>query len=79
MKKSLMSVLILALVLVNLVLTAILTITILPQTKKSNELINQVCSAINLELQSGEVTDVSQIPVDQLATYSLETEFTVNL
>lgn len=79
MKKNLMSVLILALVLVNLVLTAILTITILPQTKKSNELINQVCSAINLELQSGEVTDVSQIPVDQLATYSLETEFTVNL
>lgn len=79
MKKNLMSVLILALVLVNLVLTAILTITILPQTKKSNELINQVCSAINLELQSGEVTDVSQIPVDQLATYSLETEFMVNL
>lgn len=79
MKKNLMSVLILALVLVNLVLTAILTITILPQTKKSNELINQVCSAINLELQSGEVTDVSQIPVDQLATYSLETEFMINL
>ena len=79
MKKNLMSVLILALVLVNLVLTAILTITILPQTKKSNELINQVCSAINLELQSGEVTDVSQIPVDQLATYSLGTEFMVNL
>lgn len=79
MKKNLMSVLILALVLVNLVLTAILTITILPQTKKSNELINQVCSAINLELQSGEVTDVSQIPVDQLATYSLSTEFTINL
>ena len=79
MKKNLMSVLILALVLVNLLLTSILTITILPQTKKSNELINQVCSAINLELQSGEVTDVSQIPVDQLATYSLETEFMVNL
>lgn len=79
MKKNLMSVLILALVLVNLVLTAILTITILPQTKKSNELINQVCSAINLELQSGEVSDVSQVPVDQLATYSLPNEFMVNL
>lgn len=79
MKKNLMSVLILALVLVNLVLTAILTITILPQTKKSNELINQVCSAINLELQSGEVQDVSQIPVNQLATYSLPNEFMINL
>lgn len=40
MKKNLMSVLILALVLVNLILTGILTITILPQTKKSNELVN---------------------------------------
>ena len=34
MKKNLMSVLILALVLVNLILTGILTITILPQTKE---------------------------------------------
>ena len=48
MKKNLMSVLILALVLVNLILTGILTITILPQTKKSNELVNKVCSAIDL-------------------------------
>lgn len=34
MKKNLITVVILALVLVNLVLTAILTITILPQTKR---------------------------------------------
>ena len=33
MKKNLMSVVILALVLVNLILTAILTITVLPETK----------------------------------------------
>lgn len=49
MKKNLITVIVLALVLVNLVLTAILTITILPETKKANELITQVCSAINLE------------------------------
>ena len=79
MKKNLMSVLILALVVVNLVLTAIITITIVPQTKKSNELINQVCSAINLELQSGEVTDISTIPVDQLDVYDLPDSLTINL
>ena len=50
MKKNLMTVLVLALVLVNLVLTAILTISILPETKKANELITQVCNAIDLEL-----------------------------
>ena len=53
MKKNLISVLILALVLANLILTAILAFTIIPQTKKSNELIDQVCSAIDLELESG--------------------------
>lgn len=79
MKKNLMSVLILALVVVNLVLTAIITITIVPQTKKSNELISQVCSAINLELQSGEVSDISAIPVDQLDVYDLPESLTINL
>ena len=69
MKKNLMSVLILALVLVNLILTGILTITILPQTKKSNELVNKVCSAIDLELESGDGTESASIPMDQVETY----------
>ena len=51
MKKNLITVIILALVLANLILTAILVFTIIPQTKKSNQLIDQVCSAINLELR----------------------------
>ena len=42
MKKNLITVIILALVLANLILTAILVFTIIPQTKKSNQLIDQV-------------------------------------
>ncbi len=80
MKKNLITVVILALVLANLILTAILTITILPETKKANELITQVCSAINLELESGSVTsDVSSVPIDQLATYNIADSMTINL
>ncbi len=79
MKKNLMSVLILALVVVNLVLTAILTITVLPQAKKSNELIDKVCSAINLELQSGELKDKSSVPVEQLEMFDLPESLTINL
>ncbi|MBC5713281.1 flagellar basal body-associated FliL family protein [Roseburia sp. BX1005] len=80
MKKNLMSVVILALVLVNLILTAILTITVLPETKKANELITQVCSAINLELESGSVTsDASSVPIDKLATYDISDSMTINL
>lgn len=79
MKKNLITVMVLALVLVNLVLTALLTITIVPQTKKANELITQVCSAINLELQSGSVTsDASAVPIDKLATYSIVDSMSIN-
>ena len=79
MKKNLITVIVLALVLVNLVLTAILTITILPETKKANELITQVCSAINLELNSGSVkSDATSVPIDQLAAFDIE-EMTTNL
>ena len=49
MKKNLISVLILALVFANFVLTAILMFTVLPETQKANTLIEKVCSAIDLE------------------------------
>ena len=59
MKKNLISVLILTLVLANLVLTAILVFTVIPQTKKSNALIDEVCSAIDLELEGGQNKDLT--------------------
>lgn len=76
MKKNLISVLILALVLANLILTAILVFTIVPQTKKSNELINQVCSAIDLELESGSNVTV---PIENIELYNIADSFTCNL
>ena len=48
MKKSVITLLTLVLVLVNLVLTALLTFTIMPETKKANELITKVADAIDL-------------------------------
>jgi len=71
MKKNLMSVLIMALVFVNVVLSAIIMITLVPAAKQSNELITQVCSAIDLELESGKVYNVSTVPIDQIETFSL--------
>ncbi|MCI9427934.1 MAG: flagellar basal body-associated FliL family protein [Eubacterium sp.] len=78
MKKNLMTVLVLALVLVNLVLTAILTISILPETKKANELITQVCNAIDLELNSGATSAALDVPLEQVANYDI-TGMTINL
>ena len=76
MKKNLLSVLILALVLANLILSAILAFSIIPQTKKANELINKVCNAIDLELESGKNI---QVPVENIKEYNIDAEFMCNL
>lgn len=78
MKKNLMTVVILALVLANLILTAILAITILPETRKANELITQVCSAIDLELNSGATSAKLDVPLEQVANYDIS-DMTINL
>ena len=79
MKKNLITVITLALVVVNLVLTVILTITILPETQKAHELITKVCSAIDLDLESGSATSNANIPIDQIEVYNIDDEQTINL
>lgn len=79
MKKNLITVITLALVVMNLVLTVILTITILPETKKANELITKVCSAIDLDLESGSATSNADIQIDQIDVYDIEDQQTINL
>ena len=81
MKKNLMSVLILALVLANLILTAILMISVVPQSKKANELITKVCSAIDLELESGKEEGAIDVPMDQIEEVKISDgeKMTINL
>lgn len=81
MKKNLMSVVILALVLANLILTAVLTISVLPQTRKANELIAKVCAAIDLDLEGGGSEATVNVPLEQVETYSLNNgeNMTINL
>lgn len=79
MKKNLMSVLILALLVVNLVLTALTMISIVPSAKKSNELITEICSALKLELASGRTANLSSVPIDDLQSYTIADTMTINL
>ena len=78
MKKNLVSVIILALVLVNLILTAVLAFTIIPQTQKSNILIDRVCAAIDLELESSGDA-LAAIPIEDIEVYNVADQFTINL
>lgn len=79
MKKNLMTVLILALLVVNLVLTSITMISIVPSAKKSNELISEVCTALDLELASGRSANLSTVPIENRVPYPLDGSVTVNL
>lgn len=79
MKKNLMSVLILALLVVNLVLTAITMISIVPAAKKSNALITDICTALKLELASGRNANLSNVPIEDLQSYTLSDTMTINL
>jgi len=53
MKKNLMSVIILALVLVNLVLTAIIMFSTVSANRKTTALVNSIASVLDLELNGG--------------------------
>lgn len=54
MKKNIFSVIIAALTVINVVLTAIMFFVMLPAFQKTNNLITQVASVLNLELESGD-------------------------
>ncbi len=79
MKKNLITVVILALVLVNLVLTAVLAITIVPETQKANKLITQISSAIDLELSDEPGASEENIPIEQIDVYDIADTMTINL
>lgn len=79
MKKNLLTVITFALVLVNLVLTVVLTISVVPEAKKANELITKVCGAIDLDLESGSATSAANIPIEQIEVYNIEDKMTINL
>ncbi len=73
MKKNILTIVILALGLINVVLTSVMIFTIVPTANKTNRLISQIASVIDLELESPEGGDEQkQIPVTELETYQVK-------
>ncbi len=79
MKKNLLTVVILAMVLVNLVLSCLIVFTLVPQAKNVNALITQIATAIDLDLNTDKEGNASTVPLDQVVTYSLEENLTIPL
>lgn len=79
MKRNMLTVVILALVVVNIVLTGLMYFSIMPTTKKQNELITKVAGAIDLQLQDQNEGGDTTIPIDQIQVYDIADSLTINL
>lgn len=80
MKKSLLTLITFALVLVNLVLTAVMALTIVPEVKNVNGLISKISESIDLDIQSGnEKTGGSMLSIDSIEPWSITDNMTINL
>ena len=70
MKKNLITVIILALCVVNLILNVMLVFVCMPSAKKTNNLITEIASVLNLELESkGE--DQPKVALKDMQTYDV--------
>ena len=69
MKRNMLSVLILALLIINIVLTGVMMFSVVNTNKKTAELVNNVASVLNLEL--GEADQQAAVSVADLVIYNI--------
>jgi hypothetical protein len=78
MKKNILTIIIMAITLINTVLLAVLIFAIVPTANKTIKLIDQVNSIVDLELESPEA-EAQSISVSDIATYNIADKLTINL
>ena len=76
MKRNMLTVIILALCLVNTILSALMVFVVVPTSQKTDKLISQVASVIHLELEGD---TISKIDIANIETYKIEEGKTMNL
>lgn len=80
MKKNLLTVLILALLIVNIILTSVLMFSVMGTNKKTAELVSNIATVMNLQLTTpGEDEGNNQVSLDDTAVYSLSGTMTIPL
>lgn len=82
MKKNMISILILALLIVNVALTAVMMFSVMGTMKKTSRLIDGIASALSLEVadtaDSGEET-VADVSMDDIEVYAIADQMTISL
>ncbi len=78
MKKNILTIIIMAVTLVNTVLIAILIFAIVPTSNKTMKLIDRVNTIVDLELESPE-GNLAEISLSDIVAYNISDKLTLNL
>jgi len=78
MKKNILTIIIMAIVLINTALTAVLIFAIVPTSNKTSQLVAKVASIVDLELESPDEGD-AEIAVSDIVIHEIEDKLTINL
>ncbi|MCM1038137.1 MAG: flagellar basal body-associated FliL family protein [Roseburia sp.] len=81
MKKNLISIIILALLVVNVVLTAVMMFSVTSASKKTAALVDNISTALNLELtaQTGDAANAVNVPMEETEVYTIADSMTISL
>lgn len=80
MKKNLLTVLILALLIVNIALTGVMMFSVMGTNRKTAELVGNIATVLNLELSNGETEEEkAEVPIENSIPYNIEGEMTIPL
>lgn len=81
MKKNLLSIIILALLIVNIVLTAVMMFSTTNTNQKTAALVGDIAAALALDLSdpAAEEEVVADVPIQNISTYKFEDQLTITL
>lgn len=79
MKNNLLTIIILALLIVNIILTGIMMISFMGTNKKTADLVSDIAAVLNLELGVDEEEEVAEIPMSQQTPWAMGGAMTIPL
>lgn len=82
MKKNMISIIVLALLIVNVVLTSIMMFSVMGTMKKTSRLIDGIASALSLEVADASASDdetTAEISMDDIEVYAIADQMTISL
>ena len=74
-----MSIIILALLVVNIALTAVMMFSVVPAANRTNKIVKDVAAVMNLELSSTMGGSDAEVPIEDTLTYEIADKMTIPL